>query len=422
MMHQCSSCHGENPVGARFCMDCGARLDVVCAVCRSAVSAEQKFCAECGTALHKSLPAGAEIAAPPAAYTPPHLAQRILASRYALRGEKKQVTVLFCDIVSSSALAATLGAEGMHSLLSEFFRVALHEVHRFEGTVNQFLGDGFMAIFGAPLAHEDHAARAARAALDIRRAVSVRVGLPIPGWSALQLRMGLNSGQVVVGAIGDDLRMDYTASGDTTHLAARLQALAAPGEIICGAATVEAARGLLVTTALAPVLVKGIASPVSHALLQGIADELITTPRRRGRFVGRNDELGVLRTALARAASGAGGVLEIEGEAGVGKSRLIAECFAEPGPAVQVVRGQCVTYGRHAPHAPIVELVRGLCGTSAHDEEHRACTAIQTALGQAGGQVDLLGALLRLPQTLANVASLDPATVRARTIQPRNGS
>lgn len=171
---QCLHCGHDNPSSARFCAACGANQDLTCSNCGTAGDAGQKFCTDCGHALppatHTS--AGAELPGAPDAYTPTHLAEKILAARHAMHGERKQVTVLFCDVVDSTSIARELGAEAMHELLSDFFRVTLASVHRFEGTVNQFLGDGFMAIFGAPLALEDHAARAARAALAIREAVA----------------------------------------------------------------------------------------------------------------------------------------------------------------------------------------------------------------------------------------------------------
>src|SRR5687767_14303863 len=210
---QCSRCRRENPSGAKFCLECGQKLSAVCAACGHPLPDGARFCVECGA----SAVAAASAPPPaPASYTPRHLAEKILASRSAIEGERKPVTVLFCDVVSSTALAERLGAEAMHALLSRFFETALAEVHRYEGTINQFLGDGFMALFGAPLAHEDHARRAVLAALDLERTARERD-------LGVTLRMGVHTGFVVVGAIGDNLRMDYTAVGDTTHLAARLQ-------------------------------------------------------------------------------------------------------------------------------------------------------------------------------------------------------
>ncbi|HEU5321736.1 MAG TPA: adenylate/guanylate cyclase domain-containing protein, partial [Methylomirabilota bacterium] len=231
-----------------------------CPNCGTELPPTAKFCLECGQPV---TPAPAPYASP-AAYTPPHLAERILASGRALEGERKQVTVLFCDLVGSTPLAERLGPERMHVLLNGFFELALAAVHRFEGTINQFLGDGFMALFGAPLAHEDDGRRGVQAAVAIRRALRDRgswAGLG-PG-GELAVRMGLNTGLVVVGAIGDNLRMDYTAVGDTTNVAARLQQAAEPGHILVSEATARLVRGdvrLLPAGALA---VKGKSEPVS---------------------------------------------------------------------------------------------------------------------------------------------------------------
>ena len=181
------------------------------------------------------------------------MAQRILTARSAVEGERKQVTVLFCDLVQSTGLAERLGQEGMHALLNRLFEVALSEVHRYEGTVNQFLGDGFMALFGAPLAHEDHARRGVLAALGILRRLKEELALA----PAVDVRMGLNTGVVVVGGIGDNLRMDYTAVGDTTIVASRLEHLAAPGTILMSEATARLVAGYARVEALGPVPVRG---------------------------------------------------------------------------------------------------------------------------------------------------------------------
>ena len=251
---RCPRCQFENPVGAKYCLDCGARqATVACRFCGTDLPSIARFCLACGRPVTAAVPAEPAVTAAgparagvsganesvagagrataprvgtPDAYTPRHLAERILTSRAALEGERKLVTVLFCDVTGSTALAERLGAEAMHALLSHFFDLAVAEVHRFEGTINQFLGDGFMALFGAPVAHEDHARRAVLAAWSIQR----RLGRPLSsavaagaeGAVTLQVRMGINTGDVVVGRIGDNLRMDYTAIGDATNLAARL--------------------------------------------------------------------------------------------------------------------------------------------------------------------------------------------------------
>jgi len=241
---KCPRCGQENPPQAKFCLECASPLTLACGRCGTLLLASTKFCPECAH------PVGAQSAtqprfASPEAYTPKHLAEKILTSRGALEGERKQVTVLFTDIVNSTGLAERLGAESMHTLINLFFELALTEVHRYEGVVNQFHGDGFMALFGAPLAYEDHARRAVLAALRIQHALRERRGdLGPPHSEALAVRIGLNTGPVVVGKIGENLQMDYTAVGDTTNLAARLQQIAEAGTILLSEATSRLVRGV----------------------------------------------------------------------------------------------------------------------------------------------------------------------------------
>src|SRR2546429_602721 len=233
----------------------------------------------------------------PLSYTPPHIAEKILPTRSALEGERERVTVFFCDLANSTALAERLGPEAMHTLLNQFFELALGEVHRYEGTINQFLGDGFMALFGAPIAHEDHARRGVLSALALQRTLK-EADLGKSYGEACQFRMGLNSGLVVVGSIGDNLRMDYSAIGDTTNLAARLQQLAEPGTLLVSESTTRLVQGAVRLEALAPVEVKGKTEPVTPYKIIG------TLPRRspivsRGErtlspFVGRERELATL--------------------------------------------------------------------------------------------------------------------------------
>jgi class 3 adenylate cyclase len=221
---QCT-CGTQNPAGAKFCVECGQPLSLSCATCDIQVAAGAKFCPECGARLVAPVP---ELGS----YTPRHLAEQILSSRAAIEGERKQVTVLFCDVKESMTLAAAFGAEEWRRIMGGFLDVLCEGVHRFEGTVNQFTGDGMMALFGAPIAHEDHARRACHAALVLAGAVADFADvLAREQGLAFDVRFGLNSGDVVVGAIGDDLHMDYTAIGHTVGLAQRMEALAAPGHV-----------------------------------------------------------------------------------------------------------------------------------------------------------------------------------------------
>ena len=380
---KCSRCQHESPSGTRFCGQCAAPLAAVCAACGAANAPGNRFCGQCAAPLSQA--ASTPKFAGPETYTPKHLADKILTLRSSVEGERKQVTVLFCDIANSTPLAERLGAEAMHALLDRFFTLSLAEVHRYEGTVNQFLGDGFMALFGAPIAHEDHAQRAVIAAAAIQRVVSGREG-------ALSLRMGLNTGEVVVGSIGDNLRMDYTAIGDTTNLAARLQQAGAPGSILLGETTWRMVRDIVSVENLGPLEVKGKAEPVSAYRLVAIGPTRGPIAGRAGRplsqFVGRERELAMLRDLLVQAERGHGQLVGLVGEPGVGKSRLLYE-FRQglAGRSVTYLEGRCLSWGRTIPYLPILEIVRANCGVADADTPEAIAGKVGAALHELGMDV-----------------------------------
>src|SRR5262245_24384610 len=384
---KCRQCQHVNPQGWRFCGECGARLTGSCPSCGAPNLPGQKFCGECGA----SLPTGdAPALRAPDAYTPRHLAEKILASRAAIEGERKPVTVLFCDVVSSTALAEQIGAERMHALLSRFFEVAVGEIHRYEGTINQFLGDGFMALFGAPLAHEDHARRAVLAALDLRRALHEQPLEVESGRHAqVSLRFGLHTGIVVVGAIGDNLRMDYTAVGDTTHLAARLQQMAESGAIMISDSTAQLVGGYAQLEARGSVEIRGRSTPMSVHLVVGRGPRRSALEARGERplshFVGRARELAALRDLLVEVEAGRGQVVGVVGEPGVGKSRLLHELqHALTGRPVRYVEGRCLSFGSAIPFLPVLDLVRALCGLAETDPPETTIEKIRAALADVG--------------------------------------
>jgi predicted ATPase/class 3 adenylate cyclase len=359
----CEVCRHENAPEAKFCAECGARLERACPQCGHKNPSGNKFCAECGRRL-APVEAGAQALrdAAPAGYTPKHLAEKILTSRSALEGERKTVTVLFCDLQGSTALAERIGPERMHELLNRFFELALTAVHRFEGTVNQFLGDGFMALFGAPVAHEDHAVRAAFAALEIREGLSTLNALRAPEEARLHVRMGANTGPVVVGGIGDNLRMDYTAIGDTTNLAARLQALAEPDSLLVSEATHELIMPYVDCVPLGEREIKGKAQPVSVFRVEGPKERKtrfdLSLERGLTGFVGRQWEMGLLQSRWAEAVSGRGQAVAVIGEAGVGKSRLLFEFRRGLPTSSLALEKRCLPYERGVSYAPVVEILR----------------------------------------------------------------
>jgi class 3 adenylate cyclase len=267
----------------------------------------------------------------PLTYTPAYLAEKVLNSRSALEGERKQVTVLFADLKGSLELVVDRDPEEARQLLDPVLERLMAAVHRYEGTVNQVMGDGIMALFGAPIAHEDHAVRACYAALAMQEAIrrysdEVRRAHGIE----VQIRVGLNSGEVVVRAIGNDLHMDYSALGQTTHLAARMEQLASPGSIRLTAETLRLAEGWVQVTPLGPVPVKGLPEPVEVCELVGAgpARTRLQAFAARGLtpFVGRQAELAALSQGLERTGAGHGQVVAVIGEAAMGKTRLFYEC------------------------------------------------------------------------------------------------
>jgi class 3 adenylate cyclase/tetratricopeptide (TPR) repeat protein len=361
---QCPRCQHENRPGAKFCEECAAPLARRCSNCGAELGASAKFCSECAH------PTGVASAAPaarfgaPDAYTPSHLAERILTSKAALEGERKQVTVLFADMKGSMALLADRDPEDARKLLDPVVELMMEAVHRYEGTVNQVMGDGIMALFGAPLACEDHAVRACYAALRMqetvkRHAESVRRAEGI----AILIRVGVNSGEVVVRSIGSDLRMDYTAVGQTTHVAARMEQMAVPGSILIAAETLGLAEGYVEARAVGPLPIKGLEAPLEVYELTRAATirSRFRAAAARGlsRFVGRESELEQLRQALERARAGHGQVVAVVGEPGVGKSRLYWEfSHSHRAQGWLVLESASVSYGKATNYLPILELLR----------------------------------------------------------------
>jgi class 3 adenylate cyclase/tetratricopeptide (TPR) repeat protein len=369
MSATCPACAFDNPEGHRFCGGCGASLAGACPGCGAENPVGHRFCGQCGAAL--AVTAVPERA--PRDYTPKHLAERILQSKSALEGERKQVTVLFADVKGSVELAEGLDPEEWHGILERFFQILADGVHRFEGTVNQYTGDGIMALFGAPVAHEDHAQRACFAALHLRGALrDYADALRLERGLSFSVRMGMNSGEVVVGRIGDDLRMDYTAQGHTVGLAARMQQIAESGKALLTADTEKQVAGYFALRDLGAARIKGLEEPVAVYELEGPGPlrTRFDLSRRRGlsKFVGRDREMEALEAALERAIAGEGSVVGLVGDAGVGKSRLcfeLAERARVRGIAVR--QGQGVAHGRAVPLLPVLEFYREAVGIRADD-------------------------------------------------------
>jgi len=398
----CPSCRHSNPVGSLFCNRCGASLGA------TPTLAEPRF-------------------ASPESYTPKHLAEKILTSRAALEGERKHVTVLFADLKGSMELLADRDPEEARKILDPVLAHMMDAVHRYEGTVNQVMGDGIMALFGAPIAHEDHAVRAGYAALRMQESVNryAEEARRAHGVT-VQIRVGLNSGEVVVRAIGNDLHMDYTAVGETTHLAARMEQAARPGTVLIGSATLDLVEGFFAVKSLGPVPVKGRNEPVEVYELSGLgpARTRLQAAARRGltRFVGRDAEIEVLRRSLERAGSGHGQAVAIVGEAGVGKSRLTWEFTRSPRThGWLVLKTGSVSYGRTTPYLPVIELLKTYLGIQERDDQRAIRERVAGKLLTLDRTLEPLLtpflALLDVPVDDAAWRALDPLQRRQQTLE-----
>ncbi len=421
----CPRCQQDNPPDSRFCAGCGARLAAVCGVCGATPLAGSRFCNQCGT------PLAAQTAVPsrfvsPEAYTPRHLAERILTSRSAVEGERKQVTVLFADVKGSLELLADRDPEQARKLLDPVLELMMEAVHRYEGTVNQVMGDGIMALFGAPLAQEDHAVRACYAALRMQAAVGRYAEQARRSEGVLiQVRVGLNSGGVVVRSIGSDLHMDYTAVGPTVHLAARMEQLAAPGSILISVDTLHLVEGYVEVKALGPTPVRGLAEPVEtyEVIAAGPVRSRLQAAAARGltRFVGREAEVELLRRVLQHADQGHGQVVAVVGEPGVGKSRLCFEFTRSHRVASWLVlESSAVSHGKATPYLPVIDLLKAYFRVDPRDDARAVREKVAGKVLMLDRSLEEalppLLALLDVPVDDPRWQALDPPERRRRTL------
>jgi class 3 adenylate cyclase len=363
----CPQCQRENLPDSIFCEHCGTRLEAVCSHCGAPTRPGASFCRICGQAINQTATiARAKVPGVPSpdSYVPRHLAERILASRPTLEGERKQVTVLFADIRGSTSLVEGLDPEEAQKLIDPVLRVMMDAVHRFEGTVNQVLGDGIMALFGAPLAHEDHALRACYAALSMQEEMRrYRERLGQPEESGLQIGIGMNSGEVVVRSIDNDLNIEYSALGHTTHLAARMEELASAGAIIMTATMLRDVEGFVEVKPLGAVQAKGVTRGAEAYELTGTTAARTRVQARAARgltpLVGRQSEVELFNKLVEQTAARRGQIFAMVGEPGMGKSRLVHEFTRHQlSAAWLVLEAASVSYGKATPHLPLIEMLR----------------------------------------------------------------
>jgi class 3 adenylate cyclase/tetratricopeptide (TPR) repeat protein len=369
---RCQACQFENRADAKFCQECGTPLVLKCVNCSTSVEPGAKFCVGCGR------PAAGAATPVPSSYTPRHLAEKILRGRSVVEGERKQVTVLFADVKESMSLAETVDPETWHRIMDQFFAILSAGVHRFEGSVNQYTGDGIMALFGAPVAHEDHAQRACYTALALLDDLAkYSEQLRREEGLSFSVRLGINSGEIVIGRINEDLRMDYTAQGHTIGMASRMEQLAAPDRCYLSESTAALVGDYFQLRDLGTFNVKGLTNATHVFELQGVGRHRtrLDVSRSRGlsKFVGREAETKQLDRALEETRRGNARVVGVVAEPGAGKSRLCYEFVEKAQRAgVQVLTGHCLPHGAMIPFHPVLEILRAYFGIEESDSPKAA--------------------------------------------------
>ncbi|UTW13041.1 adenylate/guanylate cyclase domain-containing protein [Marinobacterium rhizophilum] len=435
----CSHCTSENSPHARACGQCGAPLECLCPACGHAVAAAAKFCSECGAAQGRAGSAAAASSAPetrlsaPIAYTPAHLTERILAEQAALQaraagtGERKTISVVFADMAGSTALIQGLDPEEVRHLIDPVLGLMMEAVHHYEGYVAKSLGDGILALFGAPIAHEDHPQRALYAALRMQDAMRLyadrlRLAQAIP----LQIRVGIHTGEVVVRSIRtDSLHTDYDPVGQTIHIASRMEGIAVPGSIVVSESTYRLTDGYLAFRPLGVTPVKGMSEPQQAFEVLGLGPlrTRLQVAASRGLvpFVGRRAELAQLQRALQQACAGQGQVAGVVGEPGVGKSRLFYEFSLGSKDSCLVLETFSVSHGKAFAYRPLIELLHAYLQLSALDDERRRREVVTgKILTLDRGLEDCLPYLfylLGLAEANSPLAQMDASLRRSRTFE-----
>ena len=457
-MLKCSNCGHETLTEAKFCGECGFKLERLCSSCGTVNPPANKFCLQCGqsmitpstpeTGTRGTRPPDGGIAGtrvtrpskektpesrfePPSNYTPHHLAEKILAARPMMERERKQVTVLFVDVSGYTSISEKLDPEAVHQLMAPFFDMIFEAIHRYEGTINQFLGDGVMALFGAPIAHEDHARRAVHAALDIQQALAVyQQDVKQRQDIEFRVRVGMNTGLVVVGTISDNLRMEYTAQGDTVNLASRMLTVAEAGQVVATEDTCRLIGDYFVTRSLGEQTVKGKAQPVR-------AYQIVRALEFRGRieaglgrgltpYVGREKELSLLQERFADATDGRGQIVFHMGEPGVGKSRLLYEFRRSlEGRGFSWLTGRCISFGSQIAYLPLTDIVKQYFQVEETDDEADVIGKIDRSGLEFGEELRsslaFLKCLLSVNPGDDGVTKMDPQIRRLRTSEALRG-
>jgi class 3 adenylate cyclase len=428
---QCSRCSTENRESARFCVECGARLALVCPQSGTELSLRARFCDQCGTQVEERPPADTPLTQALQRLVPREFAQRLVATRGQVGKERRIVTILFSDVKGSTAMGEHLDPEEVMEIMEGAFDLLIEPITRYEGALARLMGDGILAFFGAPIAHEDDAERACRAALEIiagaqKYAARLEVARGIAGFS---VRVGIHTGLVVVGEVGSDLRVEYTAMGDAVNLASWMETAAEPGTVLITEDTHSLITALFDTESLGSIEVRGRQEPVAVyrvlapravvAKPQGIAG--LESP-----LVGREAEFAALREALQRLQAGVGGIATIVGEAGIGKSRLVAELRKEAAPlGVRWVEGRCLSYGSSIAYLLWLDVLHALLGIAPEAPPATLRDALQATVAalcpaSSDEAYPYLARLMSLPleaEAEARLRGLDPEALKFLTFR-----
>ncbi|MBC2717815.1 MAG: AAA family ATPase [Desulfobacteraceae bacterium] len=424
---KCPKCQFDNRESAKFCLECGDKLERTCPECKKALPHEAKFCDECGYNLKKPEQAPPLDFTQPQSYTPKFLADKILTSRSSIEGERKLVTVLFADVANYTAISEKIDPEEIHQIMDGCFKILMDEIHKYEGTINQFTGDGVMALFGAPIAHEDHAQRACFAALSILKSLETYGGKVKKDFGEdFKMRIGLNSGPVIVGSIGDDLRMDYTAIGDTVNLASRMESTAEPGSVMVSKNTYKITGDFFEFKPMGKVSLKGKKDPQEAFKLikKGVVETRIGASAAKGltRFVGRKNSIAGLMEAYEKVQSGSGQVLGIVGEAGVGKSRIILELKNKIHQDENTwLEGRSLHYGSSIVYLPLLDILKSYFDIKEGDREYIIKKKIKKGAlmldEKLGCIIPPFHELLSLKSDDESFVSLEPKDKREKTFE-----
>ncbi|MFC1857932.1 adenylate/guanylate cyclase domain-containing protein [Thermodesulfobacteriota bacterium] len=395
---QCPKCSFGNPERMKFCVECGSKLEIPCPKCGFRNAPSFKFCGECGHNL--TLPpkesakdfSSDEKLKKIQKYLPQGIAEKILSQKDKIEGERKQVTVMFCDMEGFTVLSEKIDPEDVYSIMDQIYEILIHKVRDYEGTVNEMTGDGIMALFGAPIALEDAPQRAIRSAYSIHREMARfddKMKQEKPGLPPLKMRVGIHTGPVVVGTLGNDLRVEFKAVGDTVNLASRMEGLAEPGTTYVSNDTFKLTEGFFRFEALgekkakgkeAPIKVFRVIAPSTRRTRFEVSAESGLTP-----FVGRERELEIMLDCLERSKMGRGQAISIVAEAGIGKSRLLYEFRkAIANEDVTFLEGRCLSYSSGVPYHPIIDLLKSNFDIKEDDDDFGIKEKVQKGLEMLG--------------------------------------